>query len=501
MKKQLTALLLTLLMVSPSFTMIACGENEVNSDTAAENKIEETSAGVLSDETAAEEEPVNARLAVSDDLPDTTYNGADYNFLVNTATANFTYTTEIISDELTGDACNDAIYNRNVLIEDRFDIKINCDEQDESHNVIVQLETAGTNIYHVVTMKDHCGQTPIKANMLMNWTEAPHVDLEKPWHIKKANDGATINGRLYLIHSDLSVSSMIYTHAIYCNTDLANQFGYTANDFYSLVKEGKWTIDKVSELVEGMYIDGNGNGEKDLSGDTYGFGYCVVNPADVWLTAFGEKSFVVNADNTVELTYGSEKTASILEKLIDFHYNNIGFYKLESQYGEETYFAKNTLVMAPMRFYASYNALRDMDSTYIMLPYPMWDEEQDGYYTNADDKFSVFGVPISMHDQFDYVSMIFEAICAESWKTVTPAYYDMALKGKYSSDATTAEMVDLIMDGRAYDFGAQIYLGYYYDTRDLINAQDSNIASYFQKTSKPRQKSIELVLKKNYGVE
>lgn len=500
MKRKLTALLLALLMTASSLTLLSCGENEVNSDTNAPISTD-TSADATSNDVTEESDALDARASVSDDLPNVTYNGADFNFLVNTTSADFSYTNEILAEALNGDACNDAIYNRNGLISERFDININCDEQTDSHSVIVTLETAGTNIYHVVSMKNHCGQTPIKANMLMNWQEAPYVNLDKPWHIKMANDDATINDRLYLIHSDLSVSAMVYTHAIYCNTNLAGKFGYTADDFYGLVKEGKWTFDKMSEIVAGMYVDGNGNGEKDLEGDTYGFGYAVVNPADVWLTAFGEKSFEVNADNTVDLTYGSEKVASIVEKLVDFHYNNIGYYKITSQYGEETYFARDMLVMAPMRFYSSYNALRDMESTYIMIPYPKWDEAQEQYLTNADDKFSVFGVPISMYDQFEYVSVIFEAMCAESWKSVYPAYYDMALKGKYSSDATTAEMVDLIMAGRAFDFGSQINLGYYFDTRNLINDQNTNVASFFRQTSKVRAKTIEAVLKDNYGVE
>jgi len=45
-----------------------------------------------------------------------------------------------------------------------------------------------------------------------------------------------------------------------------------------------------------------------------------------------------------------------------------------------------------------------------------------------------------------------EALNAESYKSVVPAYYEDALKGKYSRDSDTAEMLDLISSKMAFDF-------------------------------------------------
>ena len=168
----------------------------------------------------------------------------------------------------------------------------------------------------------------------MNWLEAPRVDLNQPWHNKLANDGATINGILYSICSDLSITSMTYTHAIFANTEMLADYGYLANDVYSLIKEGSWTIDKLIEMTTNMYVDENGNGRADVN-DTYGFGYQITNPGDVWLTAFGEKVSTYSEENGVEITFMSDKTVSILEKLLEWHYNNPGFTKLSTQYDEE----------------------------------------------------------------------------------------------------------------------------------------------------------------------
>ena len=89
-----------------------------------------------------------------------------------------------------------------------------------------------------------------------------------------------------------------------------------------------------------------------------------------------------------------------------------------------------------------------------------------------------------------------EALNAESWKTVYPAFYDTALKNKYSEDATTAQMIDLIMDGRVYEFSFQF--GEYlqslpYMFRNQLYSGQNNLASTLQKSQKQLNKLLEKV--------
>lgn len=496
--------LLAVLMLSSSFAMFACGESEVNSETTADQNTTTPNAGENA-ETVVEEElsDYEKRQLIPDNLPDTKFDGAEFRVMTRETYAGWQYSTEIMVEELNGDACNDAVYNRNVEIEERFDVKISATEDTASQSTVKTFVTAGTPDYHLVSFFDYQAYTPINAGVLMNWLEAPYVDLDQPWHNKLANDGATVNGILYAICSDLSITSMTYTHAIFANTDLLADYGYSPDDLYGFVKEGTWTIDKMIEMTSQMYIDKNGDGVASAD-DVYGFGYQITNPGDVWLTAFGEKVCTVNGSD-IELSFMSDKTISILEKLLDYHYNNQGFTKLSTQYDEETYFLEEKLVMAPMRFAAAYNKLRDMDAVYTMIPFPKWDENQEGYYTNADDKFSVFGLPLTSSGEIEFVSTIFEALAAESYKQVYPAYYDQALKGKYSSDPTTAEMVELIMAGRAFDFsfqfGESCFQRLPYLIRDHLVNNNANLASDYKKIEKALNKSMDKILGKAYNLD
>ena len=50
------------------------------------------------------------------------------------------------------------------------------------------------------------------------------------------------------------------------------------------------------------------------------------------------------------------------------------------------------------------------------------------------------------------VSAITEAFAAESWRKVTPSYFDVALKNRYATDLHSAEMIDIIRAGITTDY-------------------------------------------------
>ncbi len=92
-----------------------------------------------------------------------------------------------------------------------------------------------------------------------------------------------------------------------------------------------------------------------------------------------------------------------------------------------------------------------------------------------------------------------EALCAESYKTVYPVYYDLALKNKYASDPDASEMIDIIVSGAgmdlAYVFSESLNrVAFWF--RDLINNESTDIASQYEKN----QKVINNNIKEIYAV-
>lgn len=503
MKKKIFAALLAALMLAPTFT--ACSEGGVD-ETDAQTAETENTTPSAEEETAAEETvDEDSRTSISDDLPEKDFEGQSFRVLTTEGGAiyGFDYTSEIIAEELNGDACNDAVYNRNLGIETRFDVSISCQTNATPASYIGTLVQSGTDEFDLVGMYNFLAYNALNAQAVLNWLEVPYVNLEKPWHNQLANDSATINNRLYAICSDLAITSMLYTHAFFFNGTLIEQYGYTADDMYTLVKEGKWTLDKAMEITSPIYEDVDGNGTRDDT-DVYGFGYSIWNAADVWLAAF-DQPICTTSDTGVEMAFMTDKTVSIVEKLCNWHYNTTCFHEYPNIYEEETRMRDGTLVFAPIRFKAAFDALRDMEDPYCIIPYPKWDESQEQYLTNADDKFTVFSVPLTAVNNTEFIGIIYEALCAESYKTVYPTYYDTALKGKYSSDPTTAEMIDLVMSGRNFDFSFQFAESCFrqvpYFVRQCLQSNDPNIASKYAAIEKALGKSIEKTLYPIYGLE
>ena len=95
---------------------------------------------------------------------------------------------------------------------------------------------------------------------------------------------------------------------------------------------------------------------------------------------------------------------------------------------------------------------RDMEDDFGILPYPKLDAEQENYYSTAMDNFSFLLMPVDVKN-VENAGLITEALAAESYRTVIPAFYDTVLKTKVSRDDDSAEMLDIVRDNLIFNLG------------------------------------------------
>ncbi|MBQ3954419.1 MAG: hypothetical protein II680_00900 [Clostridia bacterium] len=440
---------------------------------------------------AEETEPVeteDSRLSVPDNLPEIKFDGREFRVLTTTS-KEFQFRV----DELNGEVTNDAVFNRNETVEDRFDAKIVTVLTGSPYDQINQYVKAAADECEIVDHFEYKAYTPISQHSYLDWNTIPYIDQNQPWWNKDSNEGSVINGKLFCIVGDLSITAMQFTYAMFFDMDLTSQYGYSAEDMYATVFEGKWTLDRLQSIAESIYADLNANGKSD-DGDTLGYAYWNLHGTDVWVTAIGEH-ITKYEDGQLVVTLGTEKVFNALDKVINLVFNTDGAYRFNDETHGRNEFISGRVAIMPMMFEDCYGPLRDMEYAYSVLPYPKYDEAQEEYYTNSMDQHSVFGVPVTLPtDRYDFVGVMMEALNAESWKTVYPAFYDTALKNKYSEDATTARMIDLIMDGRVYEFSFQFgeYLNALpYMFRNELYSGQNNLASTLQKSSKSLRKLLE----------
>jgi len=98
------------------------------------------------------------------------------------------------------------------------------------------------------------------------------------------------------------------------------------------------------------------------------------------------------------------------------------------------------------------DSYRELPFAYGVLPYPKFDENQEEYRTTTLTSYTVFCIPTDCKDP-DRTAAVLEAMASESYRSVTPAYFETALKVKYAADEETAQMFDIIRDNISFDFG------------------------------------------------
>ena len=95
--------------------------------------------------------------------------------------------------------------------------------------------------------------------------------------------------------------------------------------------------------------------------------------------------------------------------------------------------------------------LRSFNDEYGILPLPKFDEAQERYCSIATDDYSQIAIPVTCGDK-ELAGAFLELAGEYSYKYVIPAYYEVAMKGKYLRDDESCQMFDLVIDSAWDDF-------------------------------------------------
>ena len=267
-------------------------------------------------------------------------------------------------------------------------------------------------------------------------------------------------------------------------------------DLYTVVREGKWTYDKLSSIAETVMQDLNGDGVMTPEEDIYGF----LGARDVTESFYygsGGQMVSKNSDGVFELTFGSERDINVTEKIIDlmnqpWFMNHHLIANQDDNYYRQL-FEQGYGLFFWMRLDEVTN-MRASDADFGILPIPKYEESQDKYYSMVSRYITGLpSIPITLTgEKLDEVGLVLEALSAESYYTLIPEYIETSLKTKNSRDAESADMLDIIINNRVFD-PMHIYNfgGFSSDYLSLGDTADKNIASWLKSKQKLVQKTID----------
>lgn len=448
-------------------------------NTAAPSSETEAETEISAFETETETED-----SILDDLPDTlNYNGYTFNIFTfsggNTGTTNKQYLTV---EDMTGEIVNDAAYQRNSEVEDRLNIAITCLESaDPNHpnqsTELKQYVTAGdTSIDLCVMFANNSIHDLVLNNVLYDISKMKYVDTDKDYYDHNFIDTFSLCGSQYIMAGSYPYTSGPSCFFIFNKDEWKNR---SLEDAYGLVYDGKWTHDKLMELINGTYTDKNGDGNYD-DNDFYG-----LDTVGVVMRAFcpcyGASVMTVNGtEYTVNVA--NEESFGILEKIVALASDpNVHLGSGDRMWAN--FMEGNSLMM----YYGSgLYRLRDIEFDFGYLPTPKLNEEQEDYISYK--LCYPVCIPSNVTDP-DRTGAVCEALFSTSEKYMTDAFIDTYVENKILRDEDSQKLYRMSMTSGVYDFSSYYQadekkIADFMLAGNLIAAKSTDIASSWRSIEK-----------------
>ena len=493
---RLLSILLAILLLCGTASMIACAdENE-----PPKEGIDQT----LPEEGGEEQKPEEVVRLPIDYLPEETYGGTEIHVLewtVNDMPILRVPWEEIDVDTQTGIMLEDAIFDRNATVEEKYDVKITKEYVDINgsppyNSVFRANEQSGDQRFQMITLITARIAPYCLENMMVNMFELENLHTDMPWWNQDSVRSYTVGDALFFAAPEMLLRDKGATASVFFNKGIATD--YEVPDLYEMVRQGEWTLDEMLMISEDVTVDLDGDDAASSDQDLYGFtgGF---RDIPYYVFAGMDKKFAqINDDGYLEMLFGTDESyvlawQDILDLVMfsDCYYGNAADPKLIPNGFEPFESDKALFAMDLVRRVV---IMRNMETDYGILPMPKYDEAQEDYaslvWMHHD---SVLGIPGSVTNT-DAVSTVLEYMSYLSYYDIYPIFYETVLSDRSMRDEQSVDMLEIIFRTRTFD------PGHYWLEYELHNANSfltvfedktSNIASLWAKLRGPAENKVE----------
>ncbi len=494
MMKKLTALLLAGLMLA---AFVSCGE-EGGAQNAGNTPAETTASSVTD---AAE-----TTEAVEYTDPGVKYDGAEFCIAAYDSDNYFWQAAsycDAYAEEENGDPINDSLVARNRAIEENLGVTLTHYGVDVSSRDISaevkKLILAGDDKVDLAYVTGSGVNSMVgSGDMLVDLNKIGTLDLSHSWWDETSVEQLRILNANYFVTGDASLYASFSPIVYFVNKQVVEDF--SLDNPYELVRSGAWTLDKMNSMCEAVARDVNGDNVMDIN-DAFGMG-CEVGSINMMLAGCGVRITKQDADGVPQLTYNTEKTATLVGRLVTIIRNHdVNTTSSDySGYGNVftevlvPMFADNRMLFFNNQLLVAMN-LRDMQADFGILPPVKYDEAQEDYidFTNGS-WISFLMVPVT-NMQFDMTGHVMDALGYYGQKYVTPAYIETTVLNKTMRDDDSAEMLELILDSRSYDIANYYNWGSVYSLAStMCSNKNTDFASEYARIAEKVQTAIDTTI-------
>jgi len=405
---------------------------------------------------------------------------------------------EIWSENPNGDVINDAVYNRNAIVEEKYGITI--------QTTLVFCSSIASTARKTWASGDKaeydafCTQTSMLTSSALEGVIADYKNMtyyseEMPWWDSRVMKEFEMGGHRFFGSGDIIYSDNFYPYTIFANLDFYSNYNFDTS-LYSLVKNGTWTVDKMMEIMKDIPSSAD---EKWNYEDTYGI---LVNKNLARAIYFGSGNVFSKTaeDGTVSIEMTVENTQDILEKCITLFHGGLA-YDTDDDIGHnipglthaqtalKMFAAGQSLFYSEELIIAERPASAGFDHAFAVLPVPKFYADQEDYICVMNDATLVC---VPANADTDRSSLILSAMGRASIDTLTPAFYNIVLTYKYMNDPESVEMLNIILrTAKPQDIGSVLDWGKMMtEFRNCVRDNRTDFASKFASASKIAKASL-----------
>jgi hypothetical protein len=402
---------------------------------------------------------------------------------------------ECIVEEETGDSIIDALYKRNLRVEEKYNVTLTQTENSNPSGAVSTSIKAGDNAYELVidTLANIRNQS--SQNAFMDLYQTPYIseDLTKSWWDQALIRDLSINGKLYFQAGDIIMKDKLRIALMFFNKDMFKEMNLEFP--YKYVYDGTWTIDKLSEITKDANRDINGDGVMDQYDQ---WGYMSQHEASFhFYGSAGEKTVTINSEGVPEITIGNPRSVEVIQKLLTVFTDGVSMFHADEIKGvsdvwitASEYFQENRFLIRSSVFEPVVRDLRAMPTDFGLVPSVKYDESQENYYAWVEVNGHYVAIPNNADAEFS--GFITEALAYESGDTLKPAFYDLCLRSKVLRDDESEGMLDIIFKGKVYDIGYIYNLGQLPGfVTSLVRSKSTDFTSKYEAISASTENAVQ----------
>lgn len=336
----------------------------------------------------------------------------------------------------------------------------------------------------------------MSSGMMQDLGDCAHIDLSKPWWNQSVVENYTIKDKLFFGVSDFNLNKRGFS-VIIVNME---RFGALFDDdLYSVIDEGKWTVDRMKEYAV-IAAEPSDNPTEAV------YGLSVISVSGLYY-AFGETLLKRNDAGDLELKWDVDRCSAIAEKIYGLV---IGDHCLQDKYYNNTFVNSDTwaalsggrLLMMSIDIGAHGHMLRNLDYETAYAPPPKYDEAQASYHQICGAGF--VGIPNDAKD-LEMSALILEALNWHSYYNFRPAYFDTYMSYIVSKNEHDYKVLEMVLDNTVYDLGftldsAGTTTGLALGMFDTVVCENlsTNVASYIETNEKAANNAFQNIIKDIY---